>query len=418
MSDAQWRPLLTGELADRARLVVDAVARSLAAQAEPLDPPTRHEGWFGRALFFGVLARAVPDATHARWAAGELERAVDHISAHPMRAALFGGFTGVAWVSEHLNPTVNDEDDCNREVDELLHVYLGRSPWDRDYDLIRGLTGMGVYALERVERPLGRACLARVIERLDETSMPRHDGLSWRTRPEWMGPPYGEKYPGGYFNLGVAHGVPAVLVVLAGAVAAGVEVARARRLLDGAVRWMLSRRLDSPLSAFPSWESDGEAAAPARTAWCYGDPGIAAALLAVADAVDEPAWHTLAIEVGRAAAARRPDEGGSFDAGICHGSAGLALLFHRLWHASEEPIFAEAAQRWYRHALDAFRADAPTGYRSWGSTPLSGTAQGAWIDDGSFLTGSSGIALVLLSGLGATPTWDRILAASVRGVTR
>ena len=42
-----------------------------------------------------------------------------------------------------------------------------------DYDLIIGLVGIGVYALERLPRTSARECIELIVDRLDETAVRR-----------------------------------------------------------------------------------------------------------------------------------------------------------------------------------------------------------------------------------------------------
>lgn len=79
--------------------------------------------------------------------------------------------------------------------------------------------------------------------------------------------------------------------MLGRAIAAGVAVDKARPLLDGAVRWVLAQRRHDEESLFPYCVGEGVEPKLARAAWCYGDPGIAAALLVTARAVGEPVWE-------------------------------------------------------------------------------------------------------------------------------
>src|SRR5690349_10084208 len=129
MTTGTWQPLLEGDLAARAEDAVRAIADALAAQApSPADDPDGGRnpigfsvggGTAGQALFYGYLAKcgdAAP-ARHAGQADQLLEHAVDALAAHPMGPALFGGFTGVAWIAEHLSEEDADGDDVNEEVD-------------------------------------------------------------------------------------------------------------------------------------------------------------------------------------------------------------------------------------------------------------------------------------------------------------
>jgi len=397
-----WMPLLTGELADRARNVVDDIATALRAP-EP-GPPSLSTGSLGSALFFRYLGDDGAAEAHR-------DRAVDAVATTPMSAGLYGGLAGMAWVVEHLGDDDDDDDDTSdaaAEVDEVLFDLLAETPWRSDYELIHGLTGIGVYALERARRPVARAVLGRVVVRLAELAEPRGDGVAWRTCPEHLPDSLRARYPRGYFNLGAAHGAPAAALVLAGASAIGIEIETARTVLDGAMRWMLGRE------RFTCWESEDGPAMPARTAWCYGEPGIAASLAATARAVGEPSWARAARTIAqRAAATRAPDETGVVDASLCHGAAGLGVLFHRLWHATGDDVLAEAARGWYARTLALHRPGVGVGgYQAW-LPAIAPAVHGSWEDERSFLIGSSGVGLALLAGLGVEPRWDRLLAASL-----
>src|SRR5262249_46657730 len=136
---------------------------------------------------------------------------------NPTLASLYGGLMGVGWSLAHLQdrvPGLDGEDEL-AEIDNLLLDHLAESPWTGDYDLINGLVGFGVYALERRQRAAALACLERVVDRLAETAVERADGFSWWTNPGWLPPARREEVPLGYYNLGLAHGVPGVIALLA-----------------------------------------------------------------------------------------------------------------------------------------------------------------------------------------------------------
>jgi hypothetical protein len=147
-------------------------------------------------------------------------------------------------------------------------------------------------------------------------------------------------------------------------------------------------------------------------AWCYGDAGIAATLLVAADAVGQVAWRTEAIAIARAAACRPPHRSGIVDAGLCHGSAGLMLIFQRFYMATGEGGFLDAAQAWCQRTLAQRRpGHGVGGYQSW--EPQTG-AGFVWKDRPGLLTGAAGIGLALLAAATSiAPAWDRALAISM-----
>jgi hypothetical protein len=427
---AVWRPLLEGDLAARAEDAVQAIADALAAGAEnAADAPDAEwprfgfsvgGGTAGQALFYGYLARSgdAAAARHAERADQFLEHAVGALATVPTGPALFAGFTGVAWAAEHLSRVLDetsqdpDADDMNEEIDESLLAML-TAPWDGHYDLIAGMVGLGVYALERVPRPSAVRCLEAIVDRLHETAERRGDEITWFTRPGMLPPRHREMYPRGYHNLGVAHGVPAVIGFLADACRLGIRSERARPLLEGAVRWVVSHQRPERTGArFPTVIlPDGEAPL-ARLAWCYGDPGVAASLLYAARATGIEEWERTALDIAIHAATTAPEDSGIRDAGLCHGALGLAHMYNRFYQAGGGELFADAARLWYRQGLDMRRPErGVAGFESW---EFGWDMKMTWQADPGFMTGAAGVGLALLAGLTPVePNWDRLLMVAI-----
>jgi hypothetical protein len=273
------------------------------------------------------------------------------------------------------------------------------------------LTGLGFYALERRAQPLALKCLKRVLHHLEGTARPESGGFTWYTSPRYLPPAYRMKGPDGYSNLGVAHGVPGVISFLGSACACLEPSAlpQARPLLEGGVAWLLKQKLAGASDAvFPFFTGPEVEPVPARTAWCYGDPGIAAALLHAALSAKEPSWKEEALGIARAAAERAPEKTGVLDAGLCHGAAGLAHLFNRMYQSTGETFLRNTAEYWFHRTLELRQpSEGIGGYRTW----LAGESR--WIFDPGFLTGSAGIGLVLLAAVSEVPPgWDRVLGLS------
>src|SRR6185369_3602711 len=183
----------------------------------------------------------------------------------------------------------------------------------RHFDLVSGLTGVGVYALERLPRPRAQECLRRVVDRLAERSEQVDGGRAWRTPGEAL--TLEASRPMGPFDLGVAHGIPGVIALLAAACEWNVAADRARMLLDGAVAWLLGRRRsDGAIGRFAASAGPGSDPSPARLAWCYGDAGIAATLLGAARAVGRSDWTEEALVIAREATSRADETSGIRDA--------------------------------------------------------------------------------------------------------
>ena len=404
--------MLEGELAEAARSAVRAIVDDLdrlpPAQRRPAD----------EALLWAYVAGAFDDeAAASRY--DEAFAAFQTWLEAPFRSLqLYGGLAGAAWVLMHIN---DNTEEFLQGADRTLTDAL-REPWRGSHDLIVGLTGLGVYFVERVRAgaATARPGIARVVEQLSAMADALPDGTAWCSQPQLLPSWQRAASPSGHYDAGVAHGTPGVIALL-GAVAAlrdpalAPTAAQARELCDRASRWLRARRLPpDPRGRFPGWVApELPAPFPARTAWCYGDPGIAAAMwtTAIRTGADATEWRELALEI-----AQRPAElCGVDDATLCHGAAGLAHLCNRFFQASGDERFREAARGWFERTLAMRRpGEGIAGFTRVRGGPPGAEHQLVHEAAPDFLDGAIGIALVLLAGLGGEePGWDRMMLCDV-----
>lgn len=420
---AIWRPLLGGELADRAwnavsvlgaALAEDGTRPSAAADTGPADP-TLATGEAGIALFLAQLAHARADdrlAHAARRRCGRMIAGVPRARFHP---GLFSGLLGVAWtlgqIAEHLIELDCGHEDSAAVIDRALLRILRREhqPWH--YDLSGGLAGVGVYALERMPRPVARECAARVGELLRRASEVHPPGRAWRTPPELA--PEADR-DAGCFNLGMAHGIPAVLALVAAIAGGEADTGGMRQLLAEGVGWLLAQELPpAAASRFPALTGGGAGAGSSPLAWCQGDLGLAAALLAIGRRLGREAWEGAAVRIALAAAGREPDPAHRGELGLCHGAAGLAHLFNRLYLATGEPRLAAAANGWFARILAALDERRTAGTAAWRMEQRKHPKL-RW--QRGFLNGDAGIGLALLAAVSPQePRWDHVLLVALPG---
>jgi len=255
--------------------------------------------------------------------------------------------------------------------------------------------------------PLARG----ILDQLERLARPMDTGVAWFTPPSLLPEWQRTIAPDGYTNLGLAHGVPGVIAILARYLSAGVEVARSRALLDRAVAFLRSvaepprpgGRYSAWLPVQPGWTN--------RVAWCYGDLGVSVALMAAATATGRDDWRGDALELARGMAARPRDQSQVVDAGLCHGAAGVAHLFNRLAQATGDAELARTADTWFGHALAMRQSGADVG-----GFPRGSYQDGAmvWEPSADLLTGASGIALALHAAISPIePAWDQLLLADL-----
>jgi hypothetical protein len=210
--------------------------------------------------------------------------------------------------------------------------------WE-DYDLIMGAAGtLATLAADPRCTPRDNAPLVRHLAGLcadDELSGLRVSRYEDDPERGWNH---------GRLNAGIGHGVPGVAAGLQVAARVGglsdVGSAALRRVAAWLVRqsYVDARGVRTWPSA--GWEPADLAAgqrvaarhASTRQAWCYGAPGIAWTLWESARALNDPALEAIAVEAAGSFLAaydddiyldeRYPDK-----VGICHGAAGLLLIF-------------------------------------------------------------------------------------------
>jgi lantibiotic biosynthesis protein len=418
-AESCWRPLLSGTVAQQALQAVDAIAQSLTSAASLPGERDRSlgKGQAGLALLYTWLARTrrLPQADIL--AQQCLDEAIEAVSTQAMNASLYGGFTGVAWAAELVDRLLDpDAEDRSEAVDDALLRLLSRADrWSAPYDLIVGLTGLGVYAMQRYPRPTAIECLRLVVERLHDCAQHDEHGLYWWTPPEEILDEESRKqYPSGRADLGVAHGLAGTIALLGCICGAGVEQGRARPLLQGAVSWLLAHSMPTEAGAtFPVWVAPGFQPGPARCAWCYGDPGIAAALLLAARGVGNAGWEQTAVALACRAAERPASETGVVNANFCHGAAGLAHLYNRMYQANGEPKLGRAALYWLERTLGFYRRASDAG-GTWVQGNWDPDQPDLWTWTGiELVEGAAGVALVLLAAATSVePTWDRMFLLS------
>ncbi|MGW3661004.1 lanthionine synthetase C family protein [Streptomyces sp. NPDC005151] len=228
-----------------------------------------------------------------------------------------------------------------------------RRPALYEFDLVRGLTGLGAYLLHRdpggdlVRRVL--TYLVRLTRPVPADDPAGPDAPGW-----WTGDvPTGSDDPAfaaGQTDFGMAHGIAGPLAFMAISMRAGVSVDGQHEAIETICRWLDAWRQQAP--AGPWWPEritldelrDGRPHLdrPARPSWCYGTPGQARAQQLAALATGDTVRQKAAEE----ALARCLDDPVQLarivDPALCHGWAGLLAT---AWHAAADASTPDLADR-------------------------------------------------------------------------
>ncbi|MFB7618892.1 lanthionine synthetase C family protein [Kitasatospora sp. NPDC056181] len=334
---------------------------ALAALAKPLLlPPDSNSAKWGQSLAKGAPGIALLHVVRAATGSGDWNTAHAWVAACLRRPVLSTPGTGLyfgAPVLAHLlrtaaaygpRPYASQIAQLDNTVEKMAERRLAAAhqritqldrPIFAEYDLLYGMTGLGVHL-----RTCGDSHLLRdVLTYLVRLTEPLRDRPGWWTdiAPSGDASPH---YPGGHGNLGLAHGIPGPLALLALTYRDGIRVPGHRQAITRITAWLDAWRQDA---AAGSWWPEAVTAnevhvnrtrqqSPLRPSWCYGTPGIAHALHLAALATEDEARARSAEQALSDCLADSAQLAELADNSLCHGTTGLRLLTHRF--ADRVPI--------------------------------------------------------------------------------
>ncbi|WP_045558096.1 lanthionine synthetase LanC family protein [Streptomyces sp. FxanaA7] len=209
-----------------------------------------------------------------------------------------------------------------------------------EYDLLRGLTGLGALLLRRDPEGDELKGVLEYLVRLTEP-LPTANG---RTRLGWWvshSPVnLSALTPDGHANAGLAHGITGPLALLALAKLRGITVPGHEKAMLRICRWLDQIRVsDHRGTRWPRWIT-GTATVPphlAAPSWCYGTAGLARAQQLAALALNDPDRKRMAERALLYCLADSTQLNQLTSRGLCHGLGGLLRVVQRLTQDADEP---------------------------------------------------------------------------------
>lgn len=319
-----------------------------------------------------------------------------------------GGLSGICWSLQHLVDTGGLEEDLVEPLLGLDQFFLQHLEYEflekKHYDYLHG--GLG-YHITMMNSHLRDESITKTLSYLDNTALRLKEGIAWLSKPNMDS---NEQV----INLSLSHGIASIIQILSKTYkqCKGEELKKCEELLNGAVSYLLSKKQNQAEvgSFFPSWVSEKHVPSYSRLAWCYGDLGIAMALLQAGINTNNRQWEEIATEILLQTAKRRNlEENLVKDAGLCHGSSGIAHCFNRAYNYTGKVELKDAAAYWFDETLKmAVHKDGLAGFKAWRTEKL-----GGWTNEYGLLEGVAGIGLSLISAITPIePKWDECLLLS------
>lgn len=288
------------------------------------------------------------------------------------------------------------------EYDEYLCSILPKILNLKSLDFLHGVIGVGLYFLSRYEYnpSVSKKCIDQIIRFLNNSFTRNGKQIYWELVED-------EFYK--RFNISLSHGSSSILIFLSRVYRMDLDIENkecVEYLINGIVNHTVMQKLNVEEygSFFPSFPVESKLQKmKSRLAWCYGDLGIAVALMEAADATENQELKDFGMEILEYAAKnRRNVESNSIhDAGICHGSIGVSQIFKCQYKKVQKTIFEDASLYWKNIALSFSQEERGKHiFKSYNNQTKS------WENSINILEGNAGIGLCLL---GADSFIDKIL---------
>lgn len=304
------------------------------------------------------------------------------------------GIAGCGWIIQYLadNDIIDsDTDSILDEIDEVLYSRIKYLLEIGDSDLLNGALGIGTYLIKRKKNKYVEV----LINFLNSTKISENNEIKWVKE--------GQTDSFRSYDLGLAHGSAGIIHFLLLCYKSNILKETCKELIDGSVSFLLNNIQDfneigcffPSIIAVEEYNSKINKPSFSRLSWCYGDLGIWYTLYRVSIL-----FSNLELQKNAVAALIKTSERIDFeqthviDAGFCHGSSGIAYIYHKLWINTKNAAFKESANFWLRKTLD-FNKDLP-GTESYQF--LIGNFDGRSFQKyDALLEGSSGVAIVYLN---------------------
>lgn len=379
---------LENKMHEIARALFQYIKESNAVEFDELGLLSGKSGMF---LFLSHYLKKYPntedDAVYEKFASDFFDELT---SRHQTIYTYCTGLTGVLKTLEILNRSSLVEIDYS-EIESTyrnnLYEWMDNRFANGDNDFLHGAIGVAMYYKNDPQ------FIEAALSGLEKSSITDKNRLKWISN-------LGQNRHNGY-NISLSHGISSIVIYLSQVYNSGVKTNLCSRLLEGAVNYVLSQQISAAQYGcyFPSQSLDnGEPTSQSRLAWCYGDLGVAAALWQAGKATGNMVWLEKAMEVYWFSTGRTDfNDAMVKDAGLCHGTAGIAMMFAYMYRETLDRKFKDARDYWIDQTLNMGRfSNSPAGYKK---ITMNENGIIVWEDSFSLLEGIAGIGLMLLSAM-------------------
>ncbi len=348
-----------------------------------------YSGKSGMLLFLSHYLRKYPNKKQEEVYEEYLQEFLDELTGELQVSLTYcSGLAGAFEALKLMNESAVIELDFSEIEDaynKALWSWVNYCFENQNYDFLHGALGVSMYFRDNPQY------IENTLRWLEKTAIREGDKLKWISS-------LGYNKPQGY-NICLSHGMSSIIIYLSQVYRSGVLTELNEQLLKGAVNYILSQEIDHDQYGcyFPSQSlENGDPVFRSKLAWCYGDLGVAAALWQAGKVTKNNLWSDKALEVYRFSAGRTDLQNAMVnDAGLCHGTASIAMMFAYMYRETSDTQFKNARDYWIAQSLTMSRfPDGLAGYKQYSRDD---DKQPTWENSYTLLEGIAGIGCMLLS---------------------
>lgn len=380
---------------------IKTIESILFEHANQMNVPTIEED-LGVIILEATFYKYSKDNTYKNKALTLLEKAINVFPSKELPMGFLEGFESIFWTICYLRKCdVIEDESILKDLTPYLLQSLDADIKNNNFDTLHGSLNKLHYIIESNNHNESESefYVNTFIDALFNNKQENSKGIYWYDQFE------NEE---GLVNLGLAHGLGAILVFLSMLKDKKFKNAKIDILIRGITKSLLSfKNHISYGSYFPDYFSEfgQDKNVNSRMAWCNGDLGLAYALLYSSEIQNNDDLKSEALKVIHSISRRgitdskldHFEEYFFLDTGFCHGLSGIVYILSKINQKIKNPLIEKRISYWKNELIRNLDIQ----------LNISGDIYYPWfrqdkeksfvLDKCSMLTGLTGIGLVLLS---------------------
>ncbi len=415
-----WKSIMPPYLCQKAQLALNDITEAIENDTKKCKDVTLINGLSGYLIYKSYLCRFT-NYSDKKEMEFILERILNLIFTKKIDGTLMYGLSGIGF---SINSTFNQAEDLQKnellvEIDKYVIQFIDKDIKKANFDFFSGYLGSCLYLLrsQAINIKFKEIVVRKIVYALSATAIENSNGIRWFSASN-----ISHLYPNitdvnkipKDSNLGLAHGVPSIISMLNFICLQFPQYLEAKKLLDSAIKFMLSEMQKSENSYyFKNFSGISRDIYPSRLGWCYSDLGISLMFLNLSKLLGDKSYNDLAVKIALNSIEISFEKSMVRDGGLCHGAAGNAHMYNRLYQETGVLDFKEASLNWYNILFDKYYNHGMQKYSFLAYANASESNTKEYLPNLGFLNGLSGIGLSIIAGMSEIePTWDRCLLLS------